>query len=92
MIIAHYSSSIITKVVYKNTFLRIVSQTHFKYFFLAILFYPILLTSVPVESVSHSNGGTLIIGRGGDTVGLDPAHEVDGESFKVCDNIYDTLV
>ena len=35
---------------------------------------------------------TLVFGRGGDTVGLDPALETDGESFKVCDNIYDTLV
>ena len=37
-------------------------------------------------------GNTLIFGRGGDSVGLDPAHEEDGESFKVCENIYDTLV
>ena len=35
---------------------------------------------------------TLVFGRGGDTVGLDPALETDGESFKVCDNIYDNLV
>ncbi|HIN28384.1 TPA: ABC transporter substrate-binding protein, partial [Candidatus Poribacteria bacterium] len=35
-------------------------------------------------------GNTLIFGRGGDSVGLDPAHEEDGESFKVCENIYDT--
>ena len=34
----------------------------------------------------------LVMGRGGDSVGLDPALEDDGESFKVCDNIYDTLV
>ncbi len=33
-----------------------------------------------------------MFGRGGDSIGLDPAFEVDGESFKVCDNIYDTLV
>jgi ABC-type transport system substrate-binding protein len=37
-------------------------------------------------------GGTLIFGRAGDSVGLDPGHETDGESFKVCDNIYDGLV
>ena len=37
-------------------------------------------------------GGTLIFGRGGDSVGLDPGHEEDGESFKVCENIYDPLV
>ncbi len=41
---------------------------------------------------AHDIGGTLIFGRGGDSVGLDPAFEEDGESFKVCDNIYDTLV
>ena len=37
-------------------------------------------------------GGTLIYGRGHDAVGLDPAHETDGESFKVCDNLYENLV
>ena len=35
---------------------------------------------------------TLIFGRGGDSVGLDPALETDGESFMVCDNIYEPLV
>lgn len=35
---------------------------------------------------------TLVFGRGSDSVGLDPALETDGESFKVCDNIYETLV
>ena len=48
---------------------------------------------VSVFADSHvKRGGTLIFGRGGDSVGLDPAHEEDGESFKVCDNIYDTLI
>jgi len=37
-------------------------------------------------------GGILIYGRGMDAVGLDPAHESDGESFKVCDNLYEGLV
>ena len=41
---------------------------------------------------SHQSGGTFLFGRGGDSVGLDPALEEDGESFKVCDNIYDTLI
>ncbi|NKB68800.1 MAG: ABC transporter substrate-binding protein [Candidatus Latescibacteria bacterium] len=35
---------------------------------------------------------TLVYGRGSDSVGLDPALENDGESFKVCDNIYENLV
>ena len=38
------------------------------------------------------NNDTLVFGRGSDSVGLDPALETDGESFKVCDNIYETLV
>lgn len=37
-------------------------------------------------------GQTLVYTRGSDSVGLDPALETDGESFKVCDNIYETLV
>ncbi len=37
-------------------------------------------------------GGTLIFGRGGDSVGLDPAYETDGNSFMICDNIYEALV
>jgi peptide/nickel transport system substrate-binding protein len=41
--------------------------------------------SPPAEEV-------LVFGRGSDSVGLDPALENDGESFKVCDNIYETLV
>ncbi|HAA74151.1 TPA: ABC transporter substrate-binding protein [Candidatus Latescibacteria bacterium] len=40
----------------------------------------------------QSSNTTLVFGRGGDSVGLDPALETDGESFKVADNIYDTLV
>ena len=47
----------------------------------------------PVFADAHpKRGGTLIFGRGGDSVGLDPGHEIDGESFKVCENIYDTLI
>ncbi|SFN03967.1 ABC transporter substrate-binding protein [Thermodesulforhabdus norvegica] len=37
-------------------------------------------------------GGTLVFGRGGDSVGLDPAFETDGNSFMVCDNVYEQLV
>ena len=35
---------------------------------------------------------TLVFGRGGDSVGLDPAQVTDGESIKVTKNIFDTLV
>lgn len=34
----------------------------------------------------------LIVGRGGDSVGLDPIRHTDGETFKVTENIFDTLV
>ena len=37
-------------------------------------------------------GGTLIFGRGGDSVGLDPAYETDGNSFMICDNLFEALV
>ncbi len=37
-------------------------------------------------------GGTFVFGRGGDSVGLDPAYETDGNSFMVCDNIFEALV
>ena len=35
---------------------------------------------------------TLVFGRGGDSVGLDPAYETDGNSFMVCDNLFEALV
>lgn len=38
------------------------------------------------------SGGTLIFGRGGDSVGLDPAYETDGNSFMICDNVLEALV
>ena len=37
-------------------------------------------------------GGTLIYGRGGDSVGLDPAYETDGNSFMICYTILEALV
>ena len=60
----------------------------YRYIFAVFLF---LISSVYVADTKVI-GGTLIFGRGGDSVGLDPAHEKDGESFKVCENIYDRLV
>ena len=68
------------------------SRTFLLIGWLALLTFPIVLFSMQVQADSHRKGGTLIFGRGGDSVGLDPALEVDGESFKVCDNIYDALL
>ena len=46
-------------------------------------------SSTQASSVS---GDVLIFGRGGDSIHLDPIQPLDGESAKVCDVIYDTLV
>jgi len=35
---------------------------------------------------------TLIFGRGGDSVSLDPANVTDGESLIVTTNVFDTLI
>lgn len=43
-------------------------------------------------SSGEKAGGTLIFGRGGDSVSLDPANATDGESFKITDNVFETLV
>ena len=51
----------------------------------------IALTNIQCSSSPDIND-TLIFARGSDSIGLDPALETDGESFKVCDNIYETLV
>lgn len=40
----------------------------------------------------NKSGGTLVFGRGGDSVALDPAIITDGESIKVTKNIFDTLL
>ena len=45
-----------------------------------------------VATTGPGKGGTIVFGRGGDSVGLDPAYETDGNSFMVCDNIYEQLV
>ena len=46
----------------------------------------------PAVTKAKEGGGTLVFGRGGDSVGLDPAYETDGNSFMICDNIYEALV
>ncbi|TDL31487.1 ABC transporter substrate-binding protein [Jeotgalibacillus sp. S-D1] len=73
-----------------------------------LLFFILLLTvSTALFGCSSDNGGgagegenneggdaqdTLVFGRGGDSVGLDPITVTDGESFKVTKNIFETLV
>jgi len=44
-----------------------------------------------LAAVAQQQGGTLIFARGGDSVRLDPADITDGESVKVCQNIFNTL-
>jgi peptide/nickel transport system substrate-binding protein len=43
-------------------------------------------------SRTPTRGGTLVFGRGADSVGLDPAVVTDGESFRVTRNIYESLL
>jgi peptide/nickel transport system substrate-binding protein len=52
----------------------------------------VLLAAAPAFAETPKAGGTMVFGRGGDTVGLDPAYETDGNSFMVCDNIFEALV
>ena len=42
-------------------------------------------------AATPQSGGVLVFGRAGDSVGLDPGRETDGESFYVADNVYETL-
>lgn len=51
-----------------------------------------LLAAGSTWAAEPKMGGTLIFGRGGDSVGLDPAYETDGNSFMICDNILEALV
>ena len=70
-----------------------------RFLMVMILFSAVLLTfscSKEAETTEKAGGdktgGVLVFGRSGDSTGLDPARETDGESYMVCDNIYDTLV
>ena len=56
------------------------------------IFDLVFVASLVRLSEPPSTGGTLIFGRGGDSISLDPTQVVDGESAKVCDLLYDTLV
>lgn len=44
------------------------------------------------SSGNNTNGGTLIYGRGTDTVTLDPHNIVDAESSRISKNIHETLI
>ncbi|MBO8164135.1 MAG: ABC transporter substrate-binding protein [Brevibacillus sp.] len=46
----------------------------------------------PVTDAGSSGPKQLIYGRGADTKTLDPIRETDGETFRVTENIYETLV
>jgi peptide/nickel transport system substrate-binding protein len=59
---------------------------------LLVLLFPLCGCGKGGAKAPAADGGTFVMGRGGDSPGLDPAHETDGESHKVCDNIFDTLV
>ena len=52
----------------------------------------LLSAALLLAACAHEADQVLVFGRGSDSVGLDPALEGDGESFKVCDNVYENLV
>ena len=57
-----------------------------------LLFSIVFLFSGSVLGAEPQTGGTVVFGRGGDSAGLDPAFETDGNSFMICDNVFDQLV
>ncbi|MCI1695456.1 ABC transporter substrate-binding protein [Aneurinibacillus aneurinilyticus] len=44
------------------------------------------------EQAQEQKGGTLLFARGGDSTTLDPQNSTEGETTRVTDNIFDTLV
>ena len=52
----------------------------------------ILLIAGLTVSIQSATANTLVFGRGGDSVNLDPAGVTDGESLNVTDNIFDNLL
>ena len=57
-----------------------------KLLIMTLLFVTTLMYAAP------KYGGTLVFGRSGDSVSLDPSHATDGESFYGSKQVYDTLV
>ena len=52
----------------------------------------VIVANIMQQGDIAPTGGTLIFGRGGDSLTLDPVLVLDGESAKVCDMLYDTLI
>ena len=52
----------------------------------------VIVANIMQQGDITPTGGTLIFGRGGDSLTLDPIQVLDGESAKVCDMLYDTLI
>lgn len=50
------------------------------------------LLSTPLSAATPKEGGVMVVARGADGNGFDPAYETDGPSFVVCNNIYEALV
>src|SRR6056297_368406 len=59
---------------------------------IAILMVLMLTVSFTISADEGTYGGTIVYGRGNDSVSLDPINTTDGESFKVTQQIYDTLL
>ncbi|MFH2219045.1 MAG: ABC transporter substrate-binding protein [Pseudomonadota bacterium] len=53
---------------------------------------PVQEKAVEAQNPAPAKGKVLVFGRGGDSVGLDPAYETDGNSFMICDNVFEALV
>ena len=58
---------------------------------LAVGISVVLLVAFGAVAQEPQRGGTLVFARGGDSVRLDPNDITDGESVKVCQNIFSTL-
>jgi len=71
-----------------------------RFFLLTLLLLVVSLTFIgcskkeeaPAAATDSKMGGTLVFARSGDSVGLDPARETDGESFYGATAVFDTLV
>lgn len=71
-----------------------MKKKYFSLTLILVLALTMVLTGCGNSSSSSSSDSnkTLVFGRGADTTSLDPAVVTDGESFRVTQNMYDTLV